>query len=57
LHLLDAGRGRVTDVDHSLWYDLIEELRERYAAARLRRASGKTGERSTSHGERSSSQG
>jgi hypothetical protein len=25
-----------TEVDRSLWHDLIEELRERYAAARLR---------------------
>ena len=29
-----------SNVDRSLWYDLIEELRERGAAARLRCASG-----------------
>src|SRR2546423_15719248 len=42
-----------TDVDRSRLYDLIEELRERYAAARRRRASGKTGERSNFEGDRS----
>jgi hypothetical protein len=39
-----------TDVDRSLWYDLIEELCERYTA-------GKTGEGSTSEGDRSNSEG
>jgi hypothetical protein len=46
-----------TYVDRSLWYDVIEELRERYEAVCLRRASGKTGERSNSVGERSNSVG
>jgi hypothetical protein len=45
-----------TDVEHSLWYDVIEELRERDAATLLRRASGKTGERSTFEGDRSNSE-
>lgn len=44
-------------VDRSRWYNLIEELRERSAAARLRRASGKTGDRSNFEGERSKSDG
>ena len=47
----------VTKVDRSHWYDRIEELRERYAVTRLRRTSGKRGERSTSEGERSNSEG
>ena len=46
-----------TDVDRSLWYDLIEELRERYQTTPLRRAPGETGERCTSQGERSNSEG
>ena len=46
-----------TEVDRSPRYDLIEELRERFAAARLRPASGKTGERSTSERDRSNSEG
>jgi hypothetical protein len=41
-----------TAVDRSFWYDRIEELRERDAAARRRRASGKTGDRSNSEGDR-----
>jgi hypothetical protein len=46
-----------TDVDRSLWYDLIEKLRERDAASRTCRASGKIGERSTSTGDRSNFEG
>ena len=46
-----------TDGDRSLWYDLIEELRARYVAARLRRAASETGERSNSEGERSNIEG
>jgi hypothetical protein len=46
-----------TDVDRSFWYDLIEELRGRSAAAHLRRASGKTGERSNLEGEASNLEG
>lgn len=42
----------VTGEDRSRWYDLIEKLSERYAASRLRRASGKKGERSIPEGER-----
>ena len=51
------GTARFTDVDRSLWYDRIDELREHYEAARLCRASRKVGERSTSEGERSNSEG
>jgi hypothetical protein len=46
-----------TDVDRLHLYDLIEELRERYAAARRRRASGKTGDRSNFEGDRSNLEG
>jgi hypothetical protein len=46
-----------TGVDRSLWYDFIEELCERHAAACPRRASGKRGKRSTSEGERSKIEG
>jgi hypothetical protein len=56
-HLLTQDADMFTDVDRSRWCDLIEELRERYQAARLRRASGKTGERSNSEGDRSNSEG
>ena len=52
-HLWTQDAEVFTDLDRSLWYDLIEELHERDAAARQRRASAKTGERSTSEGERS----
>jgi RNA polymerase sigma factor (sigma-70 family) len=46
-----------TEVDRSAWYDLIEELRERYDAARVLRVSGKKGKRSTTRHERSTSEG
>jgi len=46
-----------TDVDRSVWYDRIEELRERHAVKRLRRVSAKKGKRSTSGGERSNLEG
>jgi hypothetical protein len=46
-----------TEVDRSLWSDVVAELRERYAAAGLRRAAGKIGESSNSEGERSNSEG
>ena len=46
-----------TDVEHSLWYDVIEEFRECDEAAHLRLGSGKRGERSTSEGERSNFEG
>jgi hypothetical protein len=44
------------EVDPTLWYDLLEELREPYAAARRHRAPGKTGESANSKGERSNSE-
>jgi hypothetical protein len=47
----------LTEADRSRWYDLIEELLERYVIARLRRASGKTGDRSTLQGDRSNLEG
>jgi hypothetical protein len=56
-HLLTQDADVSTDVDRSLWYDRIEELRERQQATRLRRASGKTGESSTIEGERSTIEG
>jgi hypothetical protein len=55
-HLLTQDADVFTQVDRSLWFDRIEELRERYAAKRLRRASAKTGESSNSEGERSNSE-
>ena len=56
-HLLTQDADAFTDGARSLWYDLMEALRERYVAARLRRAAGKTGERSNMEGERSNSEG
>jgi hypothetical protein len=55
-YLLSDEADEFTGVDRSRWYDLIDELCERYVIARLRRASGKTGERSKSEGERSNSE-
>ena len=46
-----------TDVDCSLWHDRIEDLRERYAAVRQLRASGKKSERSNFGGNRSNFEG
>lgn len=46
-----------TEVDRSPWYDLIEELYERYESARRCRASGKKGKRSNLEGERSNLEG
>jgi hypothetical protein len=46
-----------TDVEHSLWYDVIEELRERDAAAHPRLGSGEKGERSSVEGDRSNFEG
>jgi hypothetical protein len=54
-HLLTQGADVFTEIDRSLWSDLIEALRERYAAAHLRLASGKKGNRSKSEGDRSNS--
>jgi RNA polymerase sigma factor (sigma-70 family) len=45
------------EVDRSAWYDLIEELRERYDSARVLRVSRKKGKRSTTRHERSTSEG
>jgi hypothetical protein len=52
-HLLTQDAEVFIHVDRSLWFDRVEELRERYAATRLRRDSGKKGESSNSEGERS----
>ena len=46
-----------TDIDRSLWYDVIEEVHERHETVWRRRASAKTGERSNSEGDRSNSEG
>ena len=56
-HLLTKDAERFTDVDHSRWFDDIEQLRERHAATSLRRASCKTGESSTIEGESSTVEG
>jgi len=48
---------RFTDVDRPLWWDLIEELCERYEAAPTCRASGKPRGRSNFEGERSNAEG
>ena len=56
-HLSTQEADVFTDVDRSLCYDLIEELRERYSATRLRCPSAKTGERSSSGGDRSNFEG
>ena len=44
-----------THLDRPLWYDRVEEIRDRYEATRLRRASGS--KRSTHEGERSAHEG
>ena len=46
-----------SEVDRSAWYDLFEELCERYDSARALRVSRKKGKRSTSRHERSNSEG
>jgi DNA-directed RNA polymerase specialized sigma24 family protein len=46
-----------SDLDRPHWYDVVEKLSERHAAARLRRVSGKKGKRSTSEGDRSNFEG
>jgi RNA polymerase sigma factor (sigma-70 family) len=56
-HLLTQDALAFTNIDRSPWYDLIEELRERYDATRLRRAAAKKGKRSTPQGERSTHEG
>ena len=45
------------ELDRSAWFDLIEELGERYKAARVLRVSGKKGNRSLSEGDRSMLEG
>jgi hypothetical protein len=56
-HLPTQDAEAFTDVDRSLWFDRIEELRERCSATRLRSVSGKKGEGSNSEGERSIPEG
>ena len=46
-----------TEVDRSAWYDLFEELCERYDSVRVLRVARKKGKRSTSRHERSNSEG
>jgi len=45
------------ELDRSVWYDIIEELRERCDAARVLRPSRKKGKRSRSNGDPSKSEG
>jgi hypothetical protein len=56
-HRLTQDAEVFTEVDRSLWFDRIEELRESDSAARLRRASGKTGDRCNFEGDRSNFEG
>ena len=55
-HLRDCA-DVLTGLDRSRWYDIIEALSDRYEATRLRRTSGKKGERSNVEGERSDLEG
>jgi RNA polymerase sigma factor (sigma-70 family) len=52
-HLLSKDADVFTEVDRSVWYDLIEELRERYEASRVRRVSRQPRELSNAERERS----
>lgn len=52
-HLLSKDADVFTEVDRSVWYDLIEELRERYEASRVRRVSRQPREISSAERERS----
>jgi hypothetical protein len=54
---LTQGVDAFTEVDRLVWYELTEEFRKRDAAACLRRASGKIGDRSNSEGDRSNFEG
>jgi RNA polymerase sigma factor (sigma-70 family) len=54
-HLLSQDADIFTDVDRSVWYDLIEELRERYEGSRARRVSRRPRELSTSERDLSNS--
>jgi RNA polymerase sigma factor (sigma-70 family) len=56
-HLLSIDADTYTEVDRSVWYDLVEELRERYEASRIRDVASKSRSLSTSTGERSNSTG
>jgi RNA polymerase sigma factor (sigma-70 family) len=56
-HLLTQDALASTEIHRSGWYDLIEELRERYDAVRVVRVSRKKGKRSTSEHESSNSEG
>lgn len=56
-HLLTQDALAFTEINRSGWYDLIEELRERYDAVSVVRVSRKKGKRSTSEHERSMSRG
>jgi hypothetical protein len=56
-HLSTQDANACTDIDRSLWYDVIEELHERHETVCRRRASGKRGERSHCEGDRSNIEG
>jgi RNA polymerase sigma factor (sigma-70 family) len=53
--LLSMDADTYTEVDRSVWYDLVEELRERYEASHVRDIATRSRARSRSTGERSSS--
>ena len=55
-HPLTQDPDASTGVNRPLWYDLVEELPKRDAAARRRRASNSEGDRSNSEGDRSNSE-
>jgi DNA-directed RNA polymerase specialized sigma24 family protein len=56
-HLLSNDADTYTEADRTVWYDLIEELRERYEESRIRRAATKSRALSNSIGDRSNSEG
>jgi RNA polymerase sigma factor (sigma-70 family) len=53
--LLSQDADTYTEVDRTVWYDLVEELRELYDASRVRRVPRKTRDLSAPAGDRSSS--
>jgi RNA polymerase sigma factor (sigma-70 family) len=55
-HSLSKDADVFTEVDRSLWYDQIEDLRERYEASRVRRVSRRPRDPSKAEGERSNSE-
>jgi RNA polymerase sigma factor (sigma-70 family) len=56
-HLLAKDADTFTAVNRTVWYDLIEELRERYEESHVRRLSARSVERSNPKGEASNPEG